>query len=67
MDTMVLVTVVPMLAPITICIAPAKDKAPLLTIPTINEVVVDELWNKTVENIPMNRAPKGLLVVMKTT
>ena len=50
MDTIVLVTVVPMLAPITIGTAPAKDKAPLLTIPTINEVVVDELWNKTVEH-----------------
>ena len=64
MDTIVLVTVVPMLAPITIGTAPAKDKAPLLTIPTINEVVVDELWNKTVEKIPMNRATTGLLVVL---
>ena len=44
--------------------APAKDKAPLLTIPTINEVVVDELWNKTVEKIPMNKATTGLLVVL---
>ena len=42
-DTIVLVTVVPMFAPITIGIAPASDKAPLLTIPTINEVVVEEL------------------------
>ena len=58
-------TVVPIFAPMTIGIAPAKDSAPLLTIPTINEVVVDELWNRTVEKIPINRATTGLLVVWK--
>ena len=42
-DTIVFVTVVPMFAPIIIGIAPVKVTAPLLTIPTIIEVVVDEL------------------------
>jgi hypothetical protein len=43
MDTIILVTVVPMFAPIIMGIAPAKFNAPLLTIPTINDVVVEEL------------------------
>jgi hypothetical protein len=37
-------------------IAPPKVNAPLLTIPTIKEVVVDELWKMVVERIPINRA-----------
>ena len=60
-----MVTVVPMFAPIIIGIAPAKLRAPPLTIPTIREVVVDELWNIVVERIPMNNAIKGLLVVVR--
>jgi hypothetical protein len=43
METIILVTVVPILAPIIMGIAPPKFNAPLLTIPTINAVVVDEL------------------------
>ena len=43
METIMLVTVVPILAPIIMGIAPPKFKAPLLTIPTIRDVVVDEL------------------------
>jgi hypothetical protein len=64
METIILVTVVLMFAPIIIGIAPAKLRAPPLTIPTIREVVVDELWNIVVERIPMNNAIKGLLVVV---
>jgi hypothetical protein len=44
-------------------IAPPKFNAPLLTIPTIKEVVVDELWKMVVERIPINKAINGLLVV----
>ena len=63
-DTIVFVTVVPMFAPIIIGIAPDNVSAPVLTIPTIREVVVDELWNNVVANIPTKRAIKGLLVVV---
>jgi hypothetical protein len=63
METIMLVTVVPILAPIIMGIAPPKFNAPLLTIPTINEVVVDELWKMVVERIPINKAINGLLVV----
>ena len=38
--------------------------APVLTIPTMIEVVVDELWNNVVANIPTNKEIKGLLVVV---
>ena len=40
-DTIVFVTVVPIFAPIIIGIEPAIVRLPLLTIPTINDVVVD--------------------------
>jgi hypothetical protein len=63
METIMLVTVVPILAPIIMGIAPPKCNAPLLTIPTIKEVVVDELWKMVVERIPINKAINGLLVV----
>ena len=43
METIVFVTVVPILAPIIIGTAPFKLRAPELTIPTIRDVVVDEL------------------------
>ena len=42
-DTIVLVTVVPIFAPIIMGIAPLKLTAPPLTMPTIIEVVVEEL------------------------
>ena len=42
-ETMVFVTVVPILAPMIIGIAPEIPRAPLLTMPTIKEVVVEEL------------------------
>jgi hypothetical protein len=63
METIILVTVVPMFAPIIMGTAPPKFNAPLLTIPTINEVVVEELWKIVVERIPINKAINGLLVV----
>jgi hypothetical protein len=47
-------------------IDPAIVRLPLLTIPTIKEVVVDELWNKTVAKMPIKRAMKGSLVVVRT-
>ena len=65
-DTIVFVTVVPMFAPIIIGIELAIVRLPLLTIPTIKDVVVDELWKSTVAKIPMNNATKGSLVVVKT-
>jgi hypothetical protein len=45
---------------------PSMDKTPALTIPTIREVVVEELWNNTVAKVPINKARKGLSVVDKT-
>ena len=65
-DTIVFVTVVPMFAPIIIGIELAIVRLPLLTIPTIKDVVVDELWKSTVAKIPMNNAIKGSLVVVNT-
>ena len=43
MDTIVFVTVVPIFAPIIMGIELAIVRLPLLTIPTIKEVVVEEL------------------------
>ena len=42
-ETIMLVTVVPIFAPIIMGIAPLKFNAPLLTMPTIRDVVVEEL------------------------
>ena len=64
METIMLVTVVPIFAPIIIGIAPVKVTAPPETIPTMIDVVVEELWNKVVAKIPMNREIKGSLVVL---
>ena len=55
-----------MFAPIIIGIELAIVKLPLLTIPTIRDVVVDELWNNTVAKIPINKAMNGSLVVVST-
>ena len=62
-DTIVFVTVVPIFAPIIMGTAPVNVRVPPPTIATINDVVVDELWNKVVANIPINKATSGLLVV----
>ena len=63
-ETIVFVTVVPILAPIIMGIAPFKVTAPPETIPTIIDVVVEELWNKVVAKIPINKATNGSLVVV---
>ena len=53
------------MAPIIIGIAPDIPRAPLLTMPTIRDVVVEELWKRTVANTPIKRATNGLLVAVK--
>ena len=58
-ETIVFVTVVPMFAPMIIGIAPVKVMAPPETIPTMRDVVVEELWNKVVAKIPINSEIKG--------
>ena len=65
-ETIVFVTVVPMLAPIIIGTAPPIERAPVLAIVTMIDVVVEELWNSVVHNIPINKATKGLLVAVRT-
>ena len=54
METIVFVTVVPIFAPMTIGTAPEMVSEPLLTIPTISDVVVEELWKRTVAKTPIN-------------
>ena len=56
----------PMLAPIIIGTAPPIERAPVLAIVTMIDVVVEELWNSVVHNIPINKATKGLLVAVRT-
>ena len=70
METMMLVTVVPIFAPMIIGIALLRGKKIMpvlvvaLAIPTMIDVVVEELWNMVVAKIPMNKATKGSLVVV---
>ena len=59
-ETKVLVTVVPIFAPITIGIAYSKLRTPLPTKPTIVAVVTEEDCTKTVHKIPTNKPAKGL-------
>ena len=59
-ETRTFVIVVPMFAPITIGMAASMDITPLPASPTINEVVVDELWIILVTRIPVKRPAKGL-------
>jgi hypothetical protein len=63
-ETRVFVTVVPILAPITIGIALDTFMTPEPTIPTTMEVVVEELWTRLVAKIPINKPTKGLEVVL---
>ena len=65
-ETSVFVTLVPMLAPMTIGIAPLTSSAPPATRPTAIEVVVDELWTRLVARMPMKRPTKGLEVVVRS-
>ena len=54
-----LVTEVPMLAPMTTGIAVSMDMVPLPTMATTNEVVVEEDWTRVVANTPTNRPTRG--------
>ena len=62
-ETIVLVTVVPIFAPIIIGTAPDSVTVPDPTIATINDEVVEELWNKVVAKIPIKSATNGFPVV----
>ncbi len=59
-DTSVLVTVVPMLAPITIGTAASTVRAPDATRPTMIDVVADDDCTRMVATIPTHRAASGL-------
>ncbi len=60
-DASVLVTLVPMLAPITIGTAAPTLSTPEATRPTIVDVVTDEDWTSTVASTPTNRPAIGEL------
>ena len=66
-DTSVLVTDVPIFAPMTIGIADRKGTTPAATIPTKIEVVKDELWTKLVVRMPTNNPMNGFAVVEIST
>ena len=55
-----LVTEVPMLAPMTIGMAVSIGMLPPPTMATTNDVVVDEDWTRVVARIPTKRPSKGL-------
>jgi hypothetical protein len=61
-ETRVLVTEVPILAPMMIGMAVGTVRAPPPTRPTTMDVVVEELWMTDVVKMPMNRPTKGLEV-----
>jgi hypothetical protein len=63
-ETKVLVTEVPMFAPIIIGTAEPNDSVPEPTIPTITEVVVEEDWTRTVPRIPIASATSGFAVAV---
>ena len=65
METMVLVTVVPIFAPITAIGIELERPNVLLTIPTINDVVVEELWKRTVLKTPIKSAIKVIFCCCK--
>jgi len=62
--TILLVSVVPIFAPMIIGMACAKSIDPDATIATIMEVVVELLCIMAVVTIPMNKLIKGLLVML---
>ena len=62
---MVLVMVVPILAPIMIGIAPRRETEPEATKATTMEVVVELLCRMAVTSNPMNKPVKGLVVANK--
>ena len=59
-EARMLVTVVPMLAPMIIGTASSIPTTLLATRPTITEVDTDEDWTSTVARRPTNRPPIGL-------
>ncbi len=59
-DTSVLVTVVPMLAPMIIGTASSTPSAPEATRPTITDVDAEDDWTRTVPRMPMHSAAIGL-------
>jgi len=62
---MVLVIVVPILAPMIIGTAPSSVSDPEATKATVSEVVVELLWIMAVTNNPMNKPVKGFDVASK--
>jgi len=64
-ETMILVMVVPTLAPIIMGIAPSSVSAPEATIATTRAVVVELLCNMAVITSPMNNPVNGLDVAVK--
>ena len=63
-ETRVLVTDVPMFAPMIIGMAIEKGSLPLATIATIKEVVTELLCARVVAKIPVTRPKKGLLAAV---
>ncbi len=61
-DAKVLVTEVPILAPIMMGMAAGISRTPPATIPTTIDVVDDDDWIIEVERIPMKRPTIGLVV-----
>ena len=61
-ETRVLVTDVPMFAPMTMGMAPSMVSAPAATRATIMDVVVDELWTCVVASKPTKSPTNGLEV-----
>ena len=61
-DTILLVSVVPILAPIMMGIALCRSNDPEATNATIMEVVVELLWISAVTSRPIKRLIKGLAV-----
>ena len=64
-ETSVLVTVVPMLAPMTIGTACSTPSAPEATNPTMTEVLADDDWTRTVPRMPTHSPAMGLLTAEK--
>jgi len=62
-DARVLVTEVPMLAPMIIGMADDVSKTPPATMPTTIQVVDDDDWIIEVDKIPIKKPTIGLLVV----
>lgn len=62
---MVLVIVVPMLAPIIIGTAPGSESVPDATSATVSEVVAELLWIMAVTNKPINNPVNGFDVASK--